>query len=203
MINISSLPPGLVYLSLCPSLSTAHHYDPNDLGRIPSTQDGRPGAKSIVARGWGVNTGTLGFNCLQVARGGGGHLIHWSLNSDTPLAMPCGHILMFCFHFDAFENNLEIKHKIPKYLKGDWYLNYDEYFSLALILLVAIILIWEHSPRAIQLIPTWQGLDDFPKSLRPCALDECSLSIGWVYKQCPVVKYWSSAAIIELWRFRE
>ena len=27
-------------------------------------------------------------------------------------------------------------------------------------------------------IPTWQGLDDFQKSLRPCTLDESSLSNG-------------------------
>ena len=36
------------------------------------------------------------------------------------------------------------------------------------------------SVRAIQWIPTWHGLDGFRKSLRPCALDESSLSIGRV-----------------------
>ena len=42
------------------------------------------------------------------------------------------------------------------------------------------VLIWKYSTRAFQRIPTWQGLDDFQKSLRPCALDESSLSIGRV-----------------------
>ena len=39
------------------------------------------------------------------------------------------------------------------------------------------VLIWEYSVRAIQWVPTWQGLDGFQKSLRICALDESSLSI--------------------------
>ena len=42
------------------------------------------------------------------------------------------------------------------------------------------VLIWEYSARAIKWIPRWQGLDDFQKSLHPCALDESSLSIGRV-----------------------
>ena len=37
-----------------------------------------------------------------------------------------------------------------------------------------------YSVRAIQLIPTCEGLDGFQKSLCPCALDESSLSIGRV-----------------------
>ena len=41
------------------------------------------------------------------------------------------------------------------------------------------VLIWEYSARAIQWIPTWQGLDDFQKSLDSCALNEKSLSIGY------------------------
>ena len=40
------------------------------------------------------------------------------------------------------------------------------------------VLIWEHSTRAIQWIPTWQGLDGFLKSLCPCAMNKSSLSIG-------------------------
>ena len=40
------------------------------------------------------------------------------------------------------------------------------------------VLIWENLARAIQWIPTWQGLDGFQKSLHPCVLDESSLSIG-------------------------
>ena len=40
--------------------------------------------------------------------------------------------------------------------------------------------IWEYSTRAIQWIPTWQGLNGFPKILRPCALVENSPSIGRV-----------------------
>ena len=39
------------------------------------------------------------------------------------------------------------------------------------------VLIWEYSMRAIQWIPTWQGLSVFQKSLRFCALDESSHSI--------------------------
>ena len=42
------------------------------------------------------------------------------------------------------------------------------------------VLIWEYSARALQWIPTWQGLDYFQKSLRPCNLDENNLSIGRV-----------------------
>ena len=40
--------------------------------------------------------------------------------------------------------------------------------------------IWEYSARAIQWLPTQQGLDGFQKYMRPCALDESSLSIGSV-----------------------
>ena len=40
-----------------------------------------------------------------------------------------------------------------------------------------LVLIREYTARAIQLIPAWQGLDGFQKSLRTCALDESSLSI--------------------------
>ena len=42
------------------------------------------------------------------------------------------------------------------------------------------VLIWEYSARAIQWIPTWQGFDGFQKSLRSCALDQSSHSIGRV-----------------------
>ena len=42
------------------------------------------------------------------------------------------------------------------------------------------VLIWECSARAFKWIPTWQSLDGFQKSLRHCALDESSLSIGRV-----------------------
>ena len=39
------------------------------------------------------------------------------------------------------------------------------------------VLIWECFVRAIQWIPTWQGLDSFQNSLHPCSLDKSSLSI--------------------------
>ena len=42
------------------------------------------------------------------------------------------------------------------------------------------VLICEFSARAFQWIPIWQDLDGFQKSLRPCALDVSSLSIGRV-----------------------
>ena len=42
------------------------------------------------------------------------------------------------------------------------------------------VLIWDKLVRAIQWIPTWQGLDGFQILLPPGALDECSLSIGRV-----------------------
>ena len=42
------------------------------------------------------------------------------------------------------------------------------------------ILICEYLLRAIQWIPIWQGLDGFYESLRPCALDKITLSIGRV-----------------------
>ena len=48
------------------------------------------------------------------------------------------------------------------------------------------VLIWEYSMRAIQWIPTWQGLDDFQKSFSPCPLDESSLSIERVMKVFPL-----------------
>ena len=47
------------------------------------------------------------------------------------------------------------------------------------------VLIWESSVRAIHWIPTWQGLDGFQRSLRPCALDRSSLSIGRVNPSMP------------------
>ena len=43
------------------------------------------------------------------------------------------------------------------------------------------VLIWMHSVRAFQWIPTWQGLEGFQESLRPCALDKSILSI-WRFK---------------------
>ena len=43
-----------------------------------------------------------------------------------------------------------------------------------------MVLIWEFLVRAIQWIPTQQGLDGFQKSLHPCALDASSLGIGRV-----------------------
>ena len=39
------------------------------------------------------------------------------------------------------------------------------------------VLMWEYSVRAIQWIPTWQGLGGFQKPFRHCALDGCWLSI--------------------------
>ena len=48
------------------------------------------------------------------------------------------------------------------------------------------VLIWECSVRAIQWIPIWQGLDDFQKSLCPCALEKSSLSL-WRVKWTPLL----------------
>ena len=42
------------------------------------------------------------------------------------------------------------------------------------------VLIWELSARAIQWIPTWQGLDDNQIFLHPRALNKSNLSIGMV-----------------------
>ena len=42
------------------------------------------------------------------------------------------------------------------------------------------VLIWDYSARAIQWIPTLQGLGGYEKSLCPCALEESSLSIEGV-----------------------
>ena len=63
--------------------------------------------------------------------------------------------------------NLPIQND-AKDLKNDW--NADTW-----------VLIWEYFTRAIQWIPAWQGIDGFQKSLRPCALDESSLSIRRVH----------------------
>ena len=38
------------------------------------------------------------------------------------------------------------------------------------------VLIWEYSARAIQWIPTWQGLGGFQENVRLCTSDESSLS---------------------------
>ena len=43
-----------------------------------------------------------------------------------------------------------------------------------------MVFIWKYSARAIQWIPTWQGLDGFQRSLCPCALNKSSLNIGRV-----------------------
>ena len=45
------------------------------------------------------------------------------------------------------------------------------------------LLIWDFSARAIQWVPTWQGLGGFHKSFGPWAMDESNLSIGMV-KYC-------------------
>ena len=42
------------------------------------------------------------------------------------------------------------------------------------------LLIWDYSARAIQWIPTWQGLYSFQTFLHSCALGESSFSIGRV-----------------------
>ena len=47
------------------------------------------------------------------------------------------------------------------------------------------ILIWEHSARIMQWIPTWQGLDVFQKSLLHWALDKNSLSNGRINNHPP------------------
>ena len=52
------------------------------------------------------------------------------------------------------------------------------------------VLIREYSGRAIQWIPTWQGLENFKKALHPCALNESSPSISRV-------KFFKSATILE------
>ena len=46
------------------------------------------------------------------------------------------------------------------------------------------VLIWEYSARAIKWIPTWQGLDGFQKTLRPCPLGESSPSTVRVTGKC-------------------
>ena len=46
--------------------------------------------------------------------------------------------------------------------------------------------------RAIKWIPTWQGLGGFQKSLRSCALDGSSLSIGRVKKRASTTELWKS-----------
>ena len=59
------------------------------------------------------------------------------------------------------------------------------------------VLIWENSARAIQWIPTRQGLDGFQKSLCPYVLDESSLSIWRVNSPWSVLQYvgvWVGAA---------
>ena len=55
---------------------------------------------------------------------------------------------------------------------------------------------------SIQCIPTWQGLDVFQKSLRPCALEESSLSTGKVKKGASSLQtkyYTDRAEMFDLW----
>ena len=79
---------------------------------------------------------------------------------------------------------------MQKTLKNDW--NPDIW-----------VLIWEYSGRAIQWIPTWQGLDLFQIFLHTCAWDKSSFSIGRVkshllmfkrlyMKGLPSVPWWTS-----------
>ena len=56
------------------------------------------------------------------------------------------------------------------------------------------VLIWEYSARAIQWIPTQQGLDGFQKSLHSSALDKSSLSIGRV--NTPRFWHWNNWSCI-------
>ena len=42
------------------------------------------------------------------------------------------------------------------------------------------VLFWENAARGFQWKPTWQGLDNFEKSLHHFALNERSLIIGWL-----------------------
>ena len=69
------------------------------------------------------------------------------------------------------------------------------------------VLIWKCSVRAIQWIPTLQGLDAFKKYLCPCAFDKSRLSIRRVNTTMPVAarKAWQLVDIFKtdlcvLWR---
>ena len=59
--------------------------------------------------------------------------------------------------------------------KTKWYKNLENDWNPG-----TWVLIWEFSVRAFQWILTLQGFCGFLKSLRPCPLDESSLSIGRV-----------------------
>ena len=65
------------------------------------------------------------------------------------------------------ERNLSIRRVNPyaaavNLANSKWYKKAEKWLNLG-----TPVLIWEHSARAIQWIPTWQGLDDFRKSLHP------------------------------------
>ena len=88
----------------------------------------------------------------------------------VPMCQGLSHFSEFLHHFVLAKLAtcccwLIIQYKmLQKKLKNDWNPG-------------MLVLIWEYLSIAIQWIQTWQGLDDFQKYLRPCALDESSLSI--------------------------
>ena len=102
--------------------------------------------------------------------------------------------LLFCpFVFEYMhiwnEMNYKKKHLIEKLTTsskciGYWRLNLKNVRNPG-----SWVLIWEYTARAIQWIPTGQGLDDFQNSLRSCALDETSLSIETILTKKQVAAY--------------
>ena len=65
------------------------------------------------------------------------------------------------------------------------------------------VLFWEYSGRAIQWIPSWQGLDGFQKSLCPCALDESSFSIGRINTISTIKRLNGFQRYLRLWDLDE
>ena len=58
------------------------------------------------------------------------------------------------------------------YAAGGWFGKYKMHAKNMKLIPGTLVFIGESSARAFQWIPTWQGLDDFQKSLHPCAFGQ-------------------------------
>ena len=115
---------------------------------------------SILA--WGLNVQTMVYGLLN-ADFRGAQSMHW----------------WTCCNINSYADGGSFgQYKImQKNMKNDW--NPGKW-----------ALIWEYSARAIQWIPTWQGLDDFQKSLRHCDFDKSNTI--YIILCSPAFRIWLS-----------
>ena len=106
--------------------------------------------------------------------------INWELSKFFKVADECRHFLIrYDFNLEEYFNIflLTLTLLAANLVYTKW-CKKNDYWNLG-----SWVLIWEHSVRDIQSIPTRQGFDDFKKSLRSCAWEESSLSIGRVKRK--------------------